>query len=379
MPMTLQGFNRSLETSIYEVSVNASPGNISGSFPPLQYHPVTAFIEKYSIPILCVLGLCGNSLASIVFLQKPLRNSSSSIFLATRGFSDNGFLCTLLIIWISRTFQLQLGTVPDACRVIIFLSYVCGCISVWLVVFVTMENYIRICRPFIVNRVCKTSTAKVAVLFLCVVALGFYNFPFWAMTRDTCTPYPEHYNIVQALVYTDTVLTLVLPLICIIFLMTAILCDLVKSYNRRSKLHAPAVKRVQNPMAKVTKMLLAVTLTFFCLNLPSHVNRLRLMISSLLFEDPQHSSQLVEEAVQQTTLLLSYLSLAISIFVYILFGSKFRQVLKCILTCKTASETYNTRKLETSLKSQDAKNCNPHTDNRDVWERTALTSSTDEL
>lgn len=330
--------NESFNVDLDELAAVDSPVNWTDSFPEPEYHLVTTIIEKYSIPVLCLLGLCGNTLASFVFLKKALRNSSSSIFLATRGFSDNGFLTTLFIIWISRTFKLQLGLVAGACQVIIFLTYVCGCVSVWLVVFVTIENYVRICRPFIVKRVCKTSAAKLAVLILCILAAGIYNFPFWAMSCDVCIPLPEHFDLVQAFVYTDTVLTLIVPLMCITALMAAILCDLVKSYNRRSKLHAPTAKRVKNPMAKVTKMLLAVTITFFCLNLPSHINRLRLMISSFI-NDPQDSSAstIDEVAIQQITLFLSYLSLTINVFVYTIFGSKFRSVLLELIKCSCIS------------------------------------------
>jgi hypothetical protein len=82
-------------------------------------------------------------------------------------------------------------------------------------------------------------------------------------------------------------------------------------------------------MAKVTKMLFAVTVTFICLNLPSHINRLRIMISSILEaegQQGQYSSR--EEMIQQITLLVSYLSLTINLLVYVTFGSRFRKVLK---------------------------------------------------
>jgi hypothetical protein len=111
--------------------------------------------------------------------------------------------------------------------------------------------------------------------------------------------------------------------------MTAIVCSLLKSYNRRSRLRAPTAKRVKNPMAKVTKMLFAVTVTFICLNLPSHINRLRIMISSIFAPEEQqgHYSSL-EEAIQQITLLVYYVSLTTNLIVYYIFGSRFRKVLK---------------------------------------------------
>ncbi|XP_060568509.1 mu-type opioid receptor-like, partial [Ruditapes philippinarum] len=150
----------------------------------VPYHPLTSFIEQYTIPVICIFGLITNTLSSIVFLQKTLRDSSCSIFLAARGFIDNGFLSTLLIVWISQTFNLQLGSLSGSCKVIIFLSYICGFISVWLVVFITFENYIRICKPFVVKRICTTALAKVIVAILCLISNRIVNDDFDLVILD---------------------------------------------------------------------------------------------------------------------------------------------------------------------------------------------------
>lgn len=338
--------NQTLHTSsILTENVSLAPSEHNRTQQYGFAHPITTFIEQYTIPVICIFGLLSNTLASVVFLQKVLRKSSCSIFLAARGFSDNGFLSTLLIIWISRTFQLQLGMLNGACMVSVFLSYVCGFMSVWLMVFVTVENYIRICRPFIVNTVCTTFIAKVSVGILVLIAVCFYNFPFWAMTPDRCIPYAQYYSTVQALIYTDTVITLVVPLICITILLSAISCQLVESYKRRKRTRTTLSSGAANPMAKVTKMLLAVTMTFICLNLPSHVNRLWLMISSFVNQNGEKAQySLLEEAIQQISLLVYYLSLSTNIIVYIIFGSRFRDVLGqicCTVLLRKLSQTRN--------------------------------------
>ncbi|KAH3814467.1 hypothetical protein DPMN_142968 [Dreissena polymorpha] len=289
----------------------------------IDLHPVTRCIELYIIPILCIIGVIGNTLSTIIFMNKTLRNSSCSIFLAVRGMSDNGFLTTLLIPWISRTLRLELGSTNGVCQLIVFLTYVCGFISVWMVVFVTAENYIRICRPFIVSRMCTPAKAKLVVAALGLTAVALYNFPFWAMTPSSCESYPILYNVVQGLVYTDTVLTLVFPFVCIALLMTAIVCDLVRSYKRRNHHRAPNARNNRNPMAKVTKMLFAVTISFFVLNLPSHVSRLR---STLINMKTGGGLSSLDQAVGQITLLIYYSSLAFNIVLYITFGSRFRCV-----------------------------------------------------
>ncbi|XP_060557831.1 FMRFamide receptor-like [Ruditapes philippinarum] len=317
--------------------------NITKPLLALPFHPITSFLERYTIPVICVFGLITNTLSSVVFLQKPLKNNSCSIYLAARGIADNGFLLTLLIIWISQVFHLRLGTISGSCSIIIFLSYVCGFISVWLVVFVTFENYIRICKPFVVKQVCTKTIAEIVLLILGILSVCLYNFPFWAISADDCVPFPQHSKTVQAFVYADTVITLALPLCGIIHLMGAIVCSLIKSSNIRKKRTKSGVTQSGNTLAKVTKMLFAVTATFFCLNVPSHIYRYVIMINGFVFgknDNARHSIQ--EEAVHHTTLLLSYLSLSTNIIVYLVFGSKFRQVLvKMCFTCFSSTKREN--------------------------------------
>ncbi|KAH3814462.1 hypothetical protein DPMN_142963 [Dreissena polymorpha] len=73
-------------------------------------------------------------------------------------------------------------------------------------------------------------------------------------------------------------------------------------------------------------MLFAVTLSFFVLNLPSHVNRLRLMILPLIGIQSGDEFSSLDQAVEQITLSIYYLSLAFNILLYIAFGSRFRCV-----------------------------------------------------
>ena len=282
-------------------------------------------IETYGLPAVCILGLIGNTLAAITFLRKPLRNKSCSLYLAVRSISDNGFLATLLVIWSSGTFRLQLGSILGICQLLVFLTYVCGCISVWLVVFVTAENYIRICHPFIVSRVCTTKTAKIVLAVLSVFTLGFYNFPLW-ISKPDCSPNSAHYKVTQAFIYTDTLITLIVPVILMAVLMAAIISTLIRSHKwRRSRPNNSSLP-TQHPVAKVTKMLLAVSSIFFLMNFPSHVIRLQILINSFL--QGYGDTTPLEALIQTITLQIYYLSLGINLVVYLVFGSQFREVFK---------------------------------------------------
>ena len=167
--------------------------HLNASYPHTISEVRTA-IEACSMPTICTIGLISNTLALVTFLQMPLRNKSCSVFLAGRSVSDNGSLGTLFLIWISGKLRLGLASVLGICQVILFLTYVCGCISVWLVVFVTAENYIRICHPFLVQRLCTAKFAQIIIFVLTLITLTIYNFPLWISQPD-CSPNSAHSEV----------------------------------------------------------------------------------------------------------------------------------------------------------------------------------------
>ena len=114
-------------------------------------------VERFTIPFVCVFGLVGNTMSTIVFLQRKLRKAPCSFYLACRGISDNGFLFSLLMTWMSSTFDMRLSQVKGVCQTIVFMTYVCGCVSVWLCVFITFENFMLIHSPFVARRLCSKS------------------------------------------------------------------------------------------------------------------------------------------------------------------------------------------------------------------------------
>ncbi|XP_052784436.1 rhodopsin-like [Mya arenaria] len=253
------------------------------------YHAVLN-VEKYTLPVICVFGLLGNSLSSITFLKLPLRRAPCSLYLAVRGFSDNGFLLSLLLPWISGTFDLRLSQVKGVCQTIIFMSYVCGCVSVWLCVFITFENFLLIHNPFTARKVCCDCISKISTVLLVLFALALYSISLRIMNGD-CSPNRNLTELTQILVYSDSLFTLVIPTVIICVLMAVIaykvlhILQIRKKHTKLSNViirdnpSATVHKRIL-PIAKVTKMLFVVSFVFFALNVPSHVIRLRILIGT---------------------------------------------------------------------------------------------------
>lgn len=301
-------------------------------------------VEKYLLPVICIFGLVGNTVSTIIFMQRQLRKAPCSFYLAARGICDNGFLFSILLTWMSSTFDLRLSQIKGVCQAIVFMTYLCGCVSVWLCVFITFENFLLIHSPFVSRRICSEKFTKVCTVVLIIVAVGIYNTALWIINGD-CSHNEAFSELTQVLVYTDTLLTLVIPTVIIFVLISMILCKVIKIMHIRrlhsnllEKINVLAVSRSVKPVvpiAKVTKMLLVVSLMFFVLNVPIHGIKLRLLIGT--FTKGQNKASFVHATIQSAFQMLYYFSFSVNIIVYMLFGSNFRHVFVRIFCrrCKT--------------------------------------------
>lgn len=297
------------------------------------------------LPFIFVVGFFGNTLSASLFLGKTLRTKSCSIYLATKTISDNGFLLSLFVAWLDfvdvRIFHTQV-----VCHVAIFISYACGFVSVWSVVMVTVDNYIRICRPSEVTSLCTPYIAWRLTVFGVVFACMLYNFPLWTLDVSTSNPHqqtfcqtlPKFERFEVVMTYLDTVLTLVLPLFIIITLVCVIAVRLVDVSKRKDRLRKRSsyasvnstVNGSQNglalPYTQVTRMLLSVSLVFVCLHTPSHAIRMKVTLENLLGQTTVASE--TDRMLNHVFLVLYYLNFSVYFFIFVGCGRNFRKVLK---------------------------------------------------
>ncbi|KAK3095105.1 hypothetical protein FSP39_010378 [Pinctada imbricata] len=286
-------------------------------------------LQKYTNPVFCILGLLGNVIAATVFLSNSQRKTSCSLYLAARSVSDSGFLIALFVVWLSD-IGIPAFNYDVICQLIIFLTYFCGFLSVWFVVALTTENFVRICHPFSVNKYCTTKIAKIVIFAFVVIALALYNFPLWTNKvvnnngTMVCSRIPKYDVVQQALNYTDTLLTLVIPISIIICLMVTITVNVIQTYHRQRRLKGNRRdNKSKNPQGQVTKMLFSVSLIFIVLNLPSHAIRVYSTVSQLVFGMTEVS--VLERSMHFAFYTLYYMNFAVNILLYLVFGPKFRE------------------------------------------------------
>ncbi|WAR09684.1 hypothetical protein MAR_034760 [Mya arenaria] len=149
-----------------------------------------------------------------------------------------------------------------------------------------------------------------------------------------CTLKMEYIQFLNIETWVDTFLTMVIPFFIIILVNSLVLRTIIREplqtmhsvvILKRKKPHS-AHKKVDtfvilgsmkktfckptNPQIRVTRTLIMVSMTFLCLNLPSHA----------------------------VTMVLYYVTFSCNFVIYTLFGRKFKSSLMLILKCRSTTE-----------------------------------------
>ncbi|EZA48441.1 Thyrotropin-releasing hormone receptor [Ooceraea biroi] len=252
-------------------------------------------IYFYYTPILVNLGLVGNCLSVFVFFGTKLRHSSSSIYLGALAISDIGFLITIFMAWLTPA-GIDIFIRSGFCQFFMYLGSLCSFLSVWFVVAFTVERFVAVRWPLRRQSLCTVTRAKATVIKLTVVA-AFWCSPVLLFTKTytersiihggniiTCdlnSDWKLWANIHNSI---DAVLTFVLPFVMIVIFNTLIARNIYRFNRTRRTLTIESdgsnkrgacsqSPRDRMPQIKVTKMLLLVSTTFFCLYTPSYVVR----------------------------------------------------------------------------------------------------------
>lgn len=252
--------------------------------------------ELYYTPCLVTLGILGNSLSVLVFFKTKLRKLSSSYYLAALAVSDTFFLLSLFMTWLTL-IGLDVYNKPVACEVIIYTSSVSAFLSVWLVLAFTAERFLAVGYPFQRQTVWKlshTKRAKTVIFILLVLALILY-IPYFLFAGvrvveprgPTCTMIKRWEKEMHIFNIFDTIATYVIPVIGIAVLNVFITRKMWAMAKVRRRLtnqgSLPSredvvlkYKKKSTPVHqyKITKMLLVVSTTCLCLDLPSYIMRL---------------------------------------------------------------------------------------------------------
>jgi len=305
---------------------------------------IARFLTVYVQPLFCVLGIAGNGLSLLIFLSKDLRKVSSNIYLSVLSAACTVFLISLLVVWL-EVIHVKVIHENIWCQSIVFVTYVSSFLTVWSVVCITVENYIVTFHLRKATYFCTVPKAKLVVLFLTVIGILLYTFSLWSvkvvnyMGMNICTSDPEYQETTKIFTFVDTIVTLVLPTGALLVLISAILAKhLWQRHRKKNEEEQSGRKRLskkEKSLLKITRVLLAIGLTYVVLGGPSYINKLR----SMFINTSEVSVSLNERSMNQIFQIIFYLTFCFNFAFYSMWSLNFRRGLKRLCCCKCKINT----------------------------------------
>ncbi|WAR27212.1 SSR4-like protein [Mya arenaria] len=318
------------------------------------------YITIYLQPVICTAGLLGNFISFCVFLSKGMRKISSNLYLAALSGSGFGFNVVLFFQWLEFV-HIPIIHMQGFCQAIVYLGYIFSFLSVWLIVCITVENYIVTFHLSKAVIYCTVFRAKVVIGILIMFSVILYSGQFWTTSvievyenYTICTEVNEYAQLNRIYYFWDTITTMVLPIIITSVLIVAILSrNLFTSQNiggRDNSIYRRLSKK-QKCLVRITRVLLAISLTFVILSGPTHANKLRHLILTEL-NGAQRPYTLSDRVLQQIFQIIYYLSSCLNIVYYLIWSHNFRKEIRRLLCLIPGQSESGIRGLENRSKTK---------------------------
>ena len=310
-------------------------------------------ISYYLTPVIIGLGIVGNTLSFSVAMLKHNRSLPFGIYMAALACSDT-FLLTFgqLYGWIMFHF-LSLSMNKAKCQALLFLYSLGGNVGAWIIVALTFERFLLVCRAtdHVRFRTVRTTYIIVAVIIVVCIAKNIHYIFTAEFIADTghgfmiCAIGFVRYDakIIFLQVF-ELLFNSLIPFIYILTLNGFIIHRLRKHANtRRERLRnntaASSVSMLSSKTPRdsargLTVMLVAVSMAFVCLTSPMFIYRFYFAFETTACEEPETMARYV--LVDNVLMLLYGSNFSINLLLYCVTGSLFREDLTNIL--KSLSE-----------------------------------------
>ena len=263
---------------------------------------------------------------------------STGVYLFCLTIADTTFLSvnSMTKNFIVICGHLDLTKVSDwSCKVYVYLLMTSKCMSAWLIVAVTVERLIVVCIP-LKAKVVATRRKAWMTLAVCSTVVG----AIYALILVTfrlrprpwgwdCTMH-EYYTGMGLRVFLNTFDLVVYSLVpaTILFLSNIVLIvKIVQSRNLRMHTASQASANQNDDVAKVTLMLVLISVMFLLCTLPISLLFLIKSIDSAITDIPNYS------VLYRGVYTLQLSNSAINFFLYCMSGPKFRQELWALVPC----------------------------------------------
>ena len=145
------------------------------SFTSYLAYVVGVGINRYVLPMLVIVGACGNFISMLVMFQRQNRHTSFSIYLGNLAISDNCVLFGVGYYWVASEL---LGRMfyDIECKILIWMLDTFQQNGVLLILSVTLDRLVAVRFPFNAAAWCRAKRAK--IVSACVfVVVAVYSLP----------------------------------------------------------------------------------------------------------------------------------------------------------------------------------------------------------
>lgn len=299
---------------------------------------ISKIVVCYIQPVICMTGFVGNLIAACVFTSKYLRLNSSNLYLATLSCCTCVYMMSVLLVWL-EVVGMPIIHQDGICQLVVFVTFVCSFLTVWLVAVITFEHYVIVHHISAARFVCQRRKAKILVSCLILSSVVLYSMSLWSTRVEkkfnmmVCTPGSDKRALLtQVIFHIDMVATLLLPGIITVALICACVSRhlLWKDFKVSCCRHQRngRISRRERSLLRIARALLMISLSHVLFSSPCFIFRLKYQISTLM--TGEDSSLYKDVFVNQILQTLYYLSFTANVLIYVAFCANFRLGLKNI-------------------------------------------------
>ena len=343
-------------TDVTTTVVSCHDSNSSDQQDSSNCSDVTRFVDIYIVTLLCFVGIIGNVLSIAVLGRDRTMRRSTAFLLQVVAVADAAYLTACLFIQTANTitvctdwFTSLKRSWPHMAPIVWPCASIAQTCTVWLVVVLTADRYVAICKPLHAGFWITTPRIR-KVVFIVVVFAFLYNIPRFferEVVQYTSCANEIYYkvnksefreNIFYVTIYKTAcyfLLRYFIPLSLLVFFN----CNLIRAIRRSTELQRRGSSNASvqfRERRQYTLILIVIVLVFVLCGLPDFILRIYITVCAFLGRKPT-GVPFFRDMNTFSNLCLTINS-CINFVIYCLLGGKFRRIL-CCMCCALCVDT----------------------------------------
>uniref|UniRef100_A0A0N5BHS7 G_PROTEIN_RECEP_F1_2 domain-containing protein n=1 Tax=Strongyloides papillosus TaxID=174720 RepID=A0A0N5BHS7_STREA len=244
--------NNLTETLTYEDQLPMDEGYQNGIYKQFRFY------IRYIIPVFCVIGILGNSMALIILKTNYwLKRLTSNAYLTMLSVCSCIFISCLFIVFTDTAINTWsfYSSWTYGCKLFTFLPQSSDFVCSWMICWVSFDRVLILYRPKLRKYICNKKFANYAILGTILIGAIFYSWCFYLADieydidgRPFCGLRSDEYvlgislqDIANFFLFFDLTICTILPSIFIV----TVNCLSIYRYRECMKIYASGVLRVR--------------------------------------------------------------------------------------------------------------------------------------